>query len=286
METPYSEIFSPALSLILLVAVLFNPIIADGVSNIHYDPDNDGLSQTEEQLIEEKVEGAEPNSSKKDIIIEIDYHKGEKPSSEVIKTVEKVFESAPVENPDGTNGFNVHILVDESFSGNGAMSFNTYEDEYYPNLYDYGGRGAYHVLLVEEVEPSEPGVIGVAGAYTDGTIVDGSMHDEKVAQIIIHELGHQLGLSSNDYTGIDSDAKTYDEYPSIMNYNGFGEDKNLSSGEGFDDWEHIENSLPFTAPSTSSLTSGAVSIGEVLKIHRRRRIFRLFITITLKAWEH
>lgn len=258
---------------LMVVVSILSPVYADRTSNIRFDPDNDGLTNPEEERISEQVEGADPSPLKKDIIIEIDYYEGEKPSNRTISIIEDRFESAPIENPDGTTGIDAHIIVDESFSGDGSVEFDEYRNNHYENLYDYEGYGAYHVLIVEEAVPSRLGVVGMSGGEIDGVIVDDSSGSERLAAIIIHELGHQLGLSGRDYDGIDSRNISYEEYPSIMNYNGYSpfHGSNFSSGKGFDDWEHIRKSLPSTAPSTFNLHPGTIPMDELLKIVRRKR---------------
>jgi hypothetical protein len=52
----------------------------------------------------------------KDIFVEIDYMKNHKPSDDALQDVIRAFASAPVSNPDGLPGINLHIFVDEQIS--------------------------------------------------------------------------------------------------------------------------------------------------------------------------
>ncbi len=49
----------------------------------------------------------------KDIFVELDYMENHKPNQTGMNDVVKVFKDSPVCNPDGQNGINLHIFVDE-----------------------------------------------------------------------------------------------------------------------------------------------------------------------------
>jgi len=66
---------------------------------------------------------------------------------------------------------------------------------------------------------------------------------ESIANTFVHELGHSVGISSRDYTGVDSEDVSYSKYTSVMNYNDPFDAVVYSDGEPFDDWEHNENNL-------------------------------------------
>lgn len=250
-----------------------NPIAADtdgdglndseelnvGTDPTKKDTDGDGINDFEEIQIQETVPEADLNPLQKDIILEVDYYEGKEPPEKTVRIIEETFNDAPVRNPDGSEGINAHVIVDESFSGNGSVEFDEYKENHYQEMYDYNGKGAYHVLIVGHAVPSKLGIIGKSGNDIDGVLVDDmGMNEEALAHVIIHEMGHQLGLTSSDYEGIDSRNISYVEYPSIMNYNAHGEKEeyNFSSGEGFDDWDHINQSLAQGAsPSTSNVSA-------------------------------
>jgi len=61
------------------------------------------------------------------------------------------------------------------------------------------------------------------------------------AQTFMHELGHNLGLSNEVYSGIDSYEISYYDYPSVMNYN-WNPGNNIDyTTKGFNDWEYIDD---------------------------------------------
>jgi hypothetical protein len=90
---------------------------------------------------------------------------------------------------------------------------------------------------------------------------------DATGNILMHEIGHSLGLSKNTFTGIDSREYTTEEYPSTMNYNQYSCEINqdctnvveyqYSTGDegstDFDDWGYIESVFTENAPSTSQL---------------------------------
>lgn len=63
--------------------------------------------------------------------------------------------------------------------------------------------------------------------------------DEYLGSVFMHELGHGLGLNSNDFDGIDSYKYSFSEYRSVMNYNAPYNSFDYSDGPPFNDWEHI-----------------------------------------------
>jgi hypothetical protein len=228
-----------------------------GTDPLDTDTDNDGLTDGEELQINQEVQGITVDPMQKDVIIEIDYYKNKKISDNTIQIIEDEFSNAPIMNPDGTKGINTHIIVDESFNGSGSVGFEEYRENQYQDLYTYRGKGAFHVLIVDNAVPSKIGIIGQTNKNMDGILVDDMGQGDRLAYLIIHELGHQLGLRTPDYKGIDTQKVPYEEYPSIMNYNSeeYNGQYHFSEGTGFDDWEHINKSLPETVPSTADIST-------------------------------
>ena len=50
----------------------------------------------------------------KDVFLEVDYMNTHKPNQEAIDDVINAFSNAPVNNPDGINGINLHVLIDDA----------------------------------------------------------------------------------------------------------------------------------------------------------------------------
>ena len=97
------------------------------------DSDGDGLSDLEEEEYGTNAtnpdtdgdglpDGAEVNSEalsesdplRKDVFVEVDYMQSYKPREETMNLVEEAYEEAPIENPDGSTGISLHIILDES----------------------------------------------------------------------------------------------------------------------------------------------------------------------------
>ena len=63
------------------------------------------------------------------------------------------------------------------------------------------------------------------------------------ADVLMHELGHSVGLYPDTYEGIDSEEAPYSEYRSVMNYDAPWPTVRYNDGEPFDDWEYIRNNI-------------------------------------------
>ncbi len=55
-----------------------------------------------------------PDPEYKDIFIEIDYMEGHRPNAKAIQDIIDTFRNSPVDNPNGTDGINLHIQIDGS----------------------------------------------------------------------------------------------------------------------------------------------------------------------------
>jgi len=79
---------------------------------------------------------------------------------------------------------------------------------------------------------------------TSPVAIETSNNDEKIT--LVHELGHSFGLLPSKNPAIDSRAVSYNDYPSIMNYNYrySGSDELVYADNGYyDDWQMIEEQL-------------------------------------------
>lgn len=230
------------------------------------DTDGDGLPDGFE-VRDSNIINSEIDPLKKNILVEVD-------SDEDINEPEKFgilinkFDDAPVDNPDGTEGIDLTIFTSDSVDVRDQQSLSYYRDNAYNDLYDTRGFGVYHALVVDEVVTSEPDSIGVTSSSMDGMLIQDTGDEDQVASTLMHEIGHQLGLYDTDFGGIDSTEYSFEQYSSTMNYNCrnerilFFETQDcgvyqFTSGGVFDDWEHIEESLPQTAPSVSNVDLGS-----------------------------
>lgn len=223
-----------------------------GISAVPGDLDHDGLSDEDEAL-----KGTDPNNPDtdgdalldgwevkgiyginlpalnasplhKDIFVEMDYMERATatnilaPDSAVIQAIVDVFAAAPVSNPDGKTGINIHLEI-----GNKV----TYDADLNP-LFD-----EFDALKRQNFEPRKAPVYHYmiwANAYSGGTSSGYSMNiphsnfivtlgrwngdrggknDEKIGTFI-HELGHNLGLMH----GGSEHVNFKPNHLSVMNY--------------------------------------------------------------------
>lgn len=78
------------------------------------------------------------------------------------------------------------------------------------------------------------------GGYNAGSIFVVGRAALNPGPAFMHELGHALGLSENDFDGIDSEKYSFIEYRSVMNYNSPPDFYGYSDGPLFDDWAHLD----------------------------------------------
>lgn len=91
-------------------------------------------------------------------------------------------------------------------------------DDYESRLPELKERGVHHIALIQYVGNQQ--TYGVTVGGRDASVIQTSRFTgDHVLSTINHELGHQLGLDTEFSPAIDSHEQTYDEYPSVMNYN-------------------------------------------------------------------
>lgn len=206
-----------------------------GTDPIDNDTDNDGFTDGYE------LEHSELSPHHKDVLVEVD-RVGSIPREE-LRYVKSAFDNAPVDNPDGRDGIDLHLYVsNETVDAPHEQSV----DYYVNHTYEHDINGAFHVLFVDEVKEGD-NVLGSTRGNIDGMVVSTRYSDNLTASVFMHELGHQLGLDPAVFGGIDSKRYSYDTYSSTMNYNCQSmfdcSSFEYSSGEPFDEWELIEKSL-------------------------------------------
>jgi hypothetical protein len=202
------------------------------------DPDGDGYST----MLETFLPNADPQ--RQDIYVELDYmDECGPPSRETIRLVEQAFADAPTENPDGSTGISLHIVVDDSVPTQqirapeggeskwgthpelGRLSSESYFSQYYQNR-TYGYQYGIAATSVSAINDESGNVLGTADSGY--FVYECSGSSEEQAHILMHEIGHSLGLiggnKSTDisyYThpAVDSYEYSVQAYPSTMNYN-------------------------------------------------------------------
>lgn len=210
------------------------------------DADKDGLPDL---LENEFLAQYEANTNRRDIFVEID--KMDTENARWLTENEKsalisVFENAPIQNPDGSGGVNLHLFED------GIVPYidiwDTYIDNYgheirqvngqkhaaavrtYVENYRSYGDGFYYCILMDGGSTGG-NLYFTVNAYHESIYLSGGF---------LHELGHSLGLSSSVFDGIDSTKYAFEEYPSAMNYNRPSGYLGYSSSGAFNDWQYLQ----------------------------------------------
>ena len=220
-----------------------NPVLAD--------TDRDGLSDGVEVLGRAGVDlpalGANPVH--KDIFIEADWaddatdcgQHSHQLTATIADFVIAMFAGAPVDNPDGTRGINVHI---DGIAGTTVLGGNKVGDlsaisvTGFPDAGEFATLKAanfasareglfYYAIVVHDIGSSggvaalggDDLLIGMGACDVCATCAGASEAGMSVATTLAHELGHNLGLRH----GGDTNCNFKPNYPSIMSYrNGSG----------------------------------------------------------------
>ena len=217
-----------------------NPIIAD--------TDSDGLTDGQE-VNRSGQNPTKADTDQIDIYVEVDYMEGYKPSKKALDRVRQAYANAPVRNPDGSTGFDLHILIDDPIAVDQRTEPDELDDIMNRN-FDHENDGWHYAVSVRRAY-NEKDVTGYTivnrenGQFTFETTFDrGGNYPPKIAaSVFMHELGHSVGIPGDAYAGIDSSEVPYSEYSSVMNYNAPTDAVKYSKGEPFDDWEYIKEYL-------------------------------------------
>lgn len=209
------------------------------------DTDRDGLKDGYEVQVA-ALEDADPLQM--DVFIELDWMRGEKPSRAAIRDVVGVFDEAAVKNPDGTNGINLHVTYSNEVEREPEVGPYTAVGILRENM-EYERCGYYYALAVEDTDETDT-IAYTLSAHENKPIVfktdakSGYYYpDGSIRNAFMHEIGHVLGISNDDYHGVDSLSVDYDAYPSVMNYNSPADSLEFSSEKPFDDWGHMSENM-------------------------------------------
>jgi Beta-propeller repeat len=168
----------------------------------------------------------------KDLYIEVDSRSGNQLNAAAIANIAVAFDFAPLENPDGIIGVNLHVIPDESnlaipavwaTDGCWPLDFDTWRKDHFGTPTQRGSPDkvalleakakAYRYCIIAEEADSDVG--GCGGMFADDFVIYSKGFDvDDQGAAFMHELGHNLGL--NHGGGDDKNGKP--NYPSIMNY--------------------------------------------------------------------
>jgi hypothetical protein len=217
---PYSD--TRAVSLVNYAADDDGDNLPNGWELHGYDANNDGT-------IDVNLPALGANYDHKDIFIEMDYmtrvsaSNGLGPNQTVLDAIEAVFANSPMTNPDGVDGIDIHLELDEEVPYDADL--NPYATEFYALkavYFDATNRAAvYHYMIwangynggsssgVSFGIPATDFIVtlGLWGGGNGGT-------DAQKVGTFIHELGHNLSLTHGG-----TDHSNYKpNYLSVMNY--------------------------------------------------------------------
>lgn len=200
--------------------------LAVGTNPNASDTDGDGLDDNLEVDRTDVLTDADP--ARMDVYVEIDYHSRCSIPRAQYHRVVRSFDSAPVVNPNGEAGIDLHLYFDDRVDD---------RDLEYWNRSD---AGYFHVYLSPDVE----GQMGEA--FHRSAVVECAGTGTEQGAIFMHELGHLLGLRPDVYEGIDSETYPERGYPSAMNYNThemYGFSNGNAGPQDFDDWRYIDENM-------------------------------------------
>ena len=219
-----------------------------GTDPTNADTDGDGLPDGSE-MKREALSEADPLQM--DVFLEVDYATGMKPSKWVFATAEAVYADAPVTNPDGTTGISLHVIVDDEIATGETVTKQELDETVMPEQFDREGDGFRYALAVEDARvEGRDRIGGVAGGKNCQFLFEMTYRDSEsvmdasdIAKIVLHELGHSVGIAPEDHEGVDSTQVQYSDYSSVMNYDAPRGNLRYNTGEPFDDWEHIRDHM-------------------------------------------
>lgn len=210
--------------------------------------DTDGDRLTDYAEVEgDGLTGADPH--RKDIFVEVDTVGECDLSSLNIERIRDAFATAPVENPDGSKGISLHIVHSEHLEDttetlqfkNKSGPRNDVMDLRHTHFNNSEGGGYHYAVVAPDIRSEQP-VDGMAALGVAASECTGSK--KSASRTFMHELGHSLGLSDDEYERIDAESPP-SEYPSVMNYHsGVDElDYAATSADGWSDWQFIQEKM-------------------------------------------
>jgi len=217
------------------------------------DTDRDGLS---DGLEVNTLSSYGANPLRKDIFVEVDRMSGVRSLNESEKRqLVDAFKNAPLSNPDGSQGVDLHLYFDDVITPSKSISIKTNDYRNYQQRYHDYPAGFRWALLAKITGEWYEFFTPIGGfCWGEGFVVDPGLSTipftktsigplSILAMTFMHELGHSLGLMPGVYGGIDSLSWPWN-YNSVMNYSSWNvffpwHGIDYSRGGAFNDWEYL-----------------------------------------------
>jgi hypothetical protein len=224
------------------------------------DTDGDGYPDGMEVRCEQVLPGADPLRT--DIYVEVDSTQSTTLSDPVQESIVDTFDKAPVSNPDGSTGIDIHLVTDDTnLSVNGTV-YSKPRAGPGNDIYDFRSNhsearsdGYYYVLVTDDVAYN--GDDYFVGAGRPETAAMERFNSTTItASLFMHEFGHAMGLDAHQ-DGIDEERYSRAEYDSVMNYNGLYRQLTYSNGTdsvGRNEWQYIAENR--TQPDVQCVENG------------------------------
>ncbi|EMA02060.1 hypothetical protein C437_16621 [Haloarcula vallismortis ATCC 29715] len=209
------------------------------------DTDGDGYPDGMEVRCEQALPDADPLRT--DIYVEVDSTEATTLSDPVQTSIAETFEKAPVSNPDGSTGIDIHLVTDETnLSANGTVYSKSRAGagndiyDFRANHSEHRSDGYYYVLLTDDVAYNGDDYFVGAGR-PEIAAMERFDSTKITASLFMHEFGHAMGLDAHQ-DGIDEERYSRTEYDSVMNYNGLYRQLTYSNGTdsvGRNEWQFV-----------------------------------------------
>ena len=236
----------------------YNPYVWD--DHRHLDPDDDGLNNIEECF----TDSYDSNPFHKDIFLEIDWmppYEKNHPTVSSINAFKKVFAdhniTLHVDIGDLGGGEEIPLISNFTYS----RLIDLYWDYFLHNNLNNPRKGIFHYCIICNQGPW-PGFAFIGWDDLDSFVISADIlqnnqpkytREHLIIHGILHELGHNLGLTVDDHGGNDNKVATwpitkqywlYRNYKSIMNYWYTYKIFDYSDGShgigDFNDWRNID----------------------------------------------
>ncbi len=207
--------------------------------NVGPDSTNDRFSDA----ISEEIPVLDPEAQ--NIVVTIEYMESVDVNVATLLSVRESFADSPGEDMNL-----IYYINSNPVEYTETITDTEYENEYYPER-----SSTHHLLFSGEAELEGDSVGGFAIRDGFGMVVGDTRYGYQ-SGVVMHEIGHSIGLMPEAFDGIDSREYSVEEYNSILNYTYMDEVcggsqtvcTGFSSSGEFNDWEYIQQNLANNNP--------------------------------------